>query len=270
MVFTEQKVTEEVPLFSPARIQAPVAIQYDDSDFTAGVTKDLYRETVWSMVVPYGEWLQHDSLVMLTSATGTTYKDDVWLTIYRNAQGQFMPAMTSSGDASFWRVKKRNGGNGAEISAGNTIKLTWRFSDQTAGFRDFYDDSFGRRTFNKLENVKEDELHLKLPFPGFQKTATKGAEGESAGLAMIMSEIKTDSPILQEVAISSKIAEGPQKRTYNLHDAVFRLDLIGNAGLGELEDYMTLGSNQSLSQTCKYYCSAGGDSAASKGYIRYC
>lgn len=171
----------------------------------------------------------------------------VWLTIYRNAQGQFMPAMTSSGDASFWRAKKGNGGDGAEISAGNTIKLTWRFSDQTAEFRDFYDDSFGRRTFNKPDNVKEDELHLKLPFPGFQKTAAKDrAEGESAGLAMIMSEIKTDSPILQEVAISLKISEGPQKRTYNLHDTSFRLDLIGNGGLGELEDYMTLGLNQSL------------------------
>lgn len=40
MVFKEQKVTEEIPLFFPARIQAPVAIQYDDLDLTAGVTKD--------------------------------------------------------------------------------------------------------------------------------------------------------------------------------------------------------------------------------------
>lgn len=68
-------------------------------------------------------------------------------------------------------------------------------------------------------------------------------------MAMITSEIKTNSPILQEVAISSKISEGPQKRTYNLHNTSFRLNLVGNAGLGELEDYITLGLNQSLTQT---------------------
>ncbi|OAA71782.1 Membrane attack complex component/perforin (MACPF) domain protein [Akanthomyces lecanii RCEF 1005] len=252
-IFKEVQTTEEIALFSPARVQAPVALQYSEVDLTAGITKDQYRETVWNMIVPYDEWLHHDSLVMLTSAAGKGYKDNVWLTVYRNAQGHFMPAMTSSGDASFWRVKKLNvSGQAHEISEGNTIKLTWRFSDQTAGFRDFYDDHFGRRTFSKPETVKEDELYLKLPFPGFQKTAGQGrASEESAGLAMIMSEIDSEAPILKEVAISSKILEGPQKRTYNLHDTSFRVDLVGNGGLGEVEDYMTVGLDQSLTQTYK-------------------
>ncbi|KAF5567607.1 membrane attack complex component perforin (MACPF) domain-containing protein [Fusarium phyllophilum] len=257
MIYTETETIHEIPLFSPARIQAPVALHYNESSLTAGVTpesKGRYRETVWNMVVPYGEWLKDDSLVMLTSAAGAsqTFKDDVWLTVYRNAQGQFMPAMTSSGDASFWRVKKESKGSGPEISEGNTIKLTWRFSDQTSGFRDFYEDSFGRRTFNKPENVRKDELHLKLPFPGFQKTEDKNrGAGESAGLAMMMSEIETDAPFLQEVSISSKKNEGSQRRTYNLHYTSFRVDLVGNAGLGELEDYMTVGLDQSLIQSVK-------------------
>ncbi|CZR43765.1 uncharacterized protein FPRO_07318 [Fusarium proliferatum ET1] len=254
---TETETIHEIPLFSPARTQAPVALHYNESNLTQGVTPDSksrYKETVWNMVVPYGEWLKDNSLVMLTSAAGAsqTFKDDLWLTVYRNAQGQFMPAMTSSGDASFWRVKRETKGSGPEISEGNTIKLTWRFSDQTSGFRDFYEDTFGRRTFNKPENVLKDELHLKLPFPGFQKTEDKNrAAGESAGLAMIMSEIETDAPFLQEVSISSRKKEGPQKRTYNLHPTSFRVDLVGNDGLGELEDYMTVGLDQSLFQSVK-------------------
>ncbi|KAL9564491.1 hypothetical protein ACKAV7_010943 [Fusarium commune] len=250
LVFKEVSTTEEIPLFTPARIQAPVALQYDESHLATGITKDKYRETVWNMIVPYGEWLQHDSLVMLTSAAGKRNDDNVWLTIYRNAQGHFMPAMTSSGDASFWRIQKRETGKGAEISESNSISLVWRFSDQTAGFRDFYDDSFGRRTFIKPKDVKEDELHLKLPFPGFQKTAAKQrSELESDGLPMIMSQIGSDEAFLQPLAISSKISEGSQKFTYNLHATNFRIDLVGNSGLGELEDYMTLGLNQSLTQT---------------------
>ncbi|KAK2681962.1 hypothetical protein RAB80_003755 [Fusarium oxysporum f. sp. vasinfectum] len=250
MVFKEVSTIEEIPLFTPARIQAPVALQYDESHLATGVTDDQYRETVWNMIVPYGEWLQHDSLVMLTSAAGKKNKDNVWLTVYRNAQGHFMPAMTSSGDASFWRVQKREDGKGADISESNSISLVWRFSDQTAGFRDFFDDSFGRRTFKKPKDVKEDELHLKLPFPGFQNTKAKQrSELESDGLAMIMSQIGRDEAFLQPLAISSKLSEGSQKATYNLHAANFRIDLVGNNGLGELQDYMTLGLDQSLTQT---------------------
>ncbi|KAF4453765.1 hypothetical protein F53441_3591 [Fusarium austroafricanum] len=158
-------------------------------------SKSRYKENVWNMIVYYGEWLQDESVVMLTSAAGQSQanKDNAWLTVFRNAQGQFMPAMTPSGEASFWRIKKAKTGDGPEISEGNTIKLKWRFKDQASGFRDFYEDSFGRRTFNRPDNVKEDELHLKLPFSGFQKTKDKNlAAGESAGLAMVTSEINHD------------------------------------------------------------------------------
>jgi hypothetical protein len=246
-VLKEEFKHEEISLFTPARFHAPVALPYHDIYFRDGVTEDDYRETVWNMIVPYGEWLQQDSLVMLTSASGIRHSDNVWLTVFRNAQGHLMPAMTSSGDASFWRVRKVN--TGRELSEGDTIKLTWRFSDQTAGFRDFYGDSFGRRTFSKPPDVNEDEIHLKLPFPGFQRTAGRDQkQEESAGLAMIMSVVEKDQPFLQGLAISSKAQEGSQTPTYNLHDVTFRIDLVGNAGLGELKDYMTRGLNQSLSQ----------------------
>jgi hypothetical protein len=248
IVYKEVDITEVTSLFTPARVQAPVALQYDASKPISGDVKadsmKHYRETVWNMVVPHSRWLQHNSLVMLISASAQAHQDEAWLTVYRNAQGHFMPAMTSSGGASFWRVKKENNATEDRIKEGDTIKLTWQFSDQTSGFRDFYDDSFGRRTFNKPEKVGE-ELYLKLPFPGFQKTTAQVDHSrESDGLAMMMSEIKSEEPFLQGIDICSDTSEGLQKSTYNFHDMSFRVDLVGNAGLGELNDYMTTGLKQ--------------------------
>jgi hypothetical protein len=255
IIYKEVHEIEEIALFSPARTQAPTILQYEDSNQKAGITKEEHGETVWNMVVPHGDWLQDNSLVMLTSGSASQHNDDVWLTVYRNSQGHFMPAMTSSGDASFWRVNKDTSATGAshgpEISEGNAIQLSWRFSDQTAGFRDFFNDTFGRRTFNRPEGV-EDELFLKLPFPGFQKTTAKDRAGnESSGLPMIMSQINTKDAFVQELMINSKVGESRLKRTYNLHDTTFRIDLVGNDGFGELNDYMTLGLNQSVTETFK-------------------
>ena len=146
-------------MFTPARTQAPVIIQYEDTEMSARITKHQRYETVWNMVIPYGDYLQNDCLVMLSATAGTQNKDNVWLTVYRNGQGHFMPVMTSSGDCAFWRVRKDisslHSGKRPEIIEGDTIRLVWKFSDQTAGFRDFLNDTFGRRTYHKPYNVEK-------------------------------------------------------------------------------------------------------------------
>lgn len=55
VVFKGQKIAEAIHMVPPARIQAPVDLQHDDSDFTTGVTKDSYRKTICDMIVPYGK-----------------------------------------------------------------------------------------------------------------------------------------------------------------------------------------------------------------------
>ncbi|MCJ1406830.1 hypothetical protein MMC19_000900 [Ptychographa xylographoides] len=248
-VYRETQYTEEIALFTPAQAQAPVILQYDNADNATEISANHHSETVWNMIVPYGEYLSHNSLVMLKSSSS---EDDLWLTIYRNGQGHFMPGMTTSGEASFWRMTKDNKNNGNSsgtlIREGDTVKLCWRFSDQTAGFRDFYDDTFGRRTYSKPQGT-DDQLYMKLPFPGFQKT-TKTDAKESDGSAMIMSNMQTSAPFLQKLLINSKTTESPGKETtYNLFDTNFRIDLVGNSCRGELDDYMTLGLDQSTTAT---------------------
>jgi hypothetical protein len=112
--------------------------------------------------------LQHNSLVALRS-----YHDkmSLYLSVFRNEQGVFLPAITDSGDLPMWRVQKVGGSTAQFIKEGETIRLCWRFSDQTCGFRDFCDDIYGRRRFTKPENV-EDNLYLRTPFPGFERSDT--------------------------------------------------------------------------------------------------
>jgi hypothetical protein len=129
-----------------------------------------------------------------------------------------------------------------KVREGNTIRR------RVLG--DFYDDDFGRPTHNTPKNAKEDGMHLNLPSPGFQKTtAQEGNSQESAGLAMMMSEIRSEELFLNATDICSETSEGPQKSTYSFHDMSSRVDLVDNAGLGELNDYMISGREQTNIET---------------------
>ena len=201
------------------------------------------------------EQLFHNSLVMLKSTHPTK---DLYLTIYRNGQGHYMPGITTSGDPSFWRILKHSSLSGSEgglIKEGDAVRLCWRFSDQSAGFRDFHGDFFGRRRFTK-PNDAEDQLYLKIPFPGFQR-AKEGKE-ESNGVAMMMSAVGSEKAFLHSVrvvpvdkalvvdkiagvnkdpavnkdlavnktlVIDKKLAA--DEVTYDLFDTTFRIDIIG-------------------------------------------
>ncbi|CAE6443603.1 unnamed protein product [Rhizoctonia solani] len=237
------------PLFSPKRTQAPVLIPYtgkisvgkpgeDDkskADFKA--FKDVYKLSVWKFEVPNGDVLVHGSRVSITSLAS---EPNPTLSVYRNEQGVFMPAMTSQDGPSYWRVLRSDptAREDDPIRDGDTIRLSWRFSDQTAGFRDFYDDTFGRRRFSKPDKASDD-LYLKIPYPPFQA---------SEEIAMTLSAAETTKPVLQTLKVipSPGVSYiGPQA-CYNLHDVSFRLDFMGPDGLGESRDYMApVGSEES-------------------------
>ncbi|KAJ7780008.1 hypothetical protein B0H16DRAFT_729600 [Mycena metata] len=229
-------------LFSPSRTQAPVLQLYDDVCTATGPKGDADpTQTVWKMLVPDGNVLQHGariSIQSLATASGTPT-----LTVYRNQQGVFLPAMTSNEGPSFWRILKTtdNARDGDPIQDGEVIRLCWRFADQTDGFRDFFDDAFGRRRFTKPDGVG-DVLYLKVPFPRFENTT-------SSGMALVMSDANIPLPFLKtmdvlpnEDEIKAGLLEVSLK--FNLHDLLFRLDSVGNSALGEALDYMTAGVDQ--------------------------
>jgi hypothetical protein len=147
------------------------------------------------------------------------------MTVYRNQQGVFLPAMTSNEGPSFWRILKttQNPTDGQPIQDGEVVRLCWRFKDQTNGFRDFFDDAFGRRRFTKPDDAK-DMLYLKAPFPWFENTTTNG-------MALIMSAAETTLPVIENLRVlptSSDPLVGEVSLKYNLHDLLFRLDAVGS------------------------------------------
>lgn len=87
--------------------------------------------------------LQHNSLVLVQQHVVPA---NPWsLTIYRDHRGYFRPRMSESADHAYWRVlKAQDGIDGQKIAEGDLIRLCWRFSDQPSGYRDYFDDSFGR------------------------------------------------------------------------------------------------------------------------------
>lgn len=160
--------------------------------------------------------------------------------------------MSSNDGPSFWRVQKNDPTSlpGDAIRDGDNIRLSWRFSDQTDGFRDFYDDTFGRRRFTKPDDASN-TLYLKVPYPSFQL---------SDQTLLVMSAAETTKPIVEQLGVlpSPEFTDSESQASYNLHDITFRLDSAGKAlfnfvcgleltpnmvhigvdGLGEAKDYM--------------------------------
>ncbi|KAJ7736468.1 hypothetical protein B0H16DRAFT_1764089 [Mycena metata] len=206
-------------LFSPSRTQAPVLQLYDDVCTATGPKGDADpTQTAWKMLV----------LTSLATASGTPT-----LTVYRNQQGVFLPAMTSNEGPFFWRILKTTD------NARDGPNPGWR--DQTDGFRDFFEHTFGRRRFTKPDGVG-DVLYFKVPFPRFENTT-------SSSMALVMSDANIPLPFLKTMDVLPNEADIKAGRLevslkFNLHDLVFRLDSVGNSALSEALDYMTAGVDQ--------------------------
>jgi hypothetical protein len=163
------------------------------------------------------------------------------LTVFRNAQGVFLPAISSHEHPGYWRILKHSPDNadnnyrsGESLYEGDTIRLCWRFDDQASGFRDFYQDSYGRRRHRQPANVTSNELYLKAPYPRFEP-----AHLWNHGASLVMSPISSTRPATQLLQVNSPYPGQPFKDyNTNIFDITFRLDSVGNDGDGEIDDYM--------------------------------
>ncbi|KAG8694418.1 hypothetical protein FRC09_009862 [Ceratobasidium sp. 395] len=135
--------------------------------------------------------------------------------------------MSSYDGPCFWRILKKDPSSreGDPIRDGDDLRLCWRFSDQADGFRDFDEDTFGRRRFTKPDGIG-DVLYLKVPYPPIQSSSTD--------IALVLSSAETRNPIIEKFKTLPKGLES----NFNLHDLSFRIDSAGDDGLGESMDYM--------------------------------
>ncbi|KAF3403579.1 hypothetical protein F1880_009554 [Penicillium rolfsii] len=185
-------------------------------------TLDKYQETVWTMTVMDGEYLRDGSLICLKSYSKDS---DLYLTVFRNEQGHYLPAISDAGAAPYWRVQKMQGSGRQN---GHLIRDS---------FRDYMDDVFGRRRFHVPEDEPEN-LYMKVPFPGFQKS-------DADGIAMIMhTEETTKSYATILNVLPHKEFDNKSIATYGLYDLSFRLDILDTPGQQELNDFMIHGLNQ--------------------------
>lgn len=152
-----------------------------------------------------------------------------FLTIFRNQQGVFLPAMSDNEGPSYWRIEKaQSDPDIQDIKDGDAIRLCWCFSDQTSGYRDFFDDSFGRRRVIQPAGVP-DKLYLKVPFPRFE-SITVPAGTEPPGISLIMSGDSEHRPILESIQTLPEkpgLGHDTEAIKYNLHDLVLRIDSVG-------------------------------------------
>ncbi|KAH7154579.1 hypothetical protein DER46DRAFT_578414 [Fusarium sp. MPI-SDFR-AT-0072] len=220
------------PLFEPSRTQAPILIFPSGAELGTKTDK-AFSHAVWRLEIARGHSIGPDTLLCIKSAA--LPKADLALTVYRNAQGVFLPSISSTDEPCYWRLEPVETSGisrmkGDRYKFGDSFRLTWSFSDQTSGFRDFVDDSYGRRNLTRPSEIKSDKLCFKAPFPRFEGML-------SDYMAALMSTALTTDPIIEKF----KVLDGyNQEKPYNLHDLTFRVDLVGNDGNGDKNDYANL------------------------------
>lgn len=144
------------------------------------------------------------------------------MVVYRNQQGLFMPAMSSTDEPCFWRLERAyDNSSDVRFQYGGYYRLTWRFSDQSGGFRDYTDDTYGRRNFEKPADIENDILYMKVPFPCFDSPK------KDTGISLLMSQISLKEPVLSSVTVLPLRSESEKAFTYSLYDLSFRLDYVG-------------------------------------------
>ncbi|KAH7205652.1 hypothetical protein BKA60DRAFT_599907 [Fusarium oxysporum] len=220
------------PLFEPSRTQAPI-LMFPSGAELGTKTDEAFSHVVWRLEIARGHSIGSDTLLCVKSAA--IPKADLALTVYRNAQGVFLPSISSTDEPCYWRLEPVETSGiskmeGDRYKFGNSFRLTWSFSDQTSGFRDFVDDSYGRRNLTRPSEIKSDKLCFKVPFPRFEGML-------SDYMAVLMSTALTTDPIIEKI----KVLDGyNQEKPYNLHDLSFRVDMVGNDGNGDKNDYANL------------------------------
>jgi hypothetical protein len=200
------------------------------------VPKLSYADCIYSQLGP-------NSLVCIKSCAPTKHDKpgssapELMLSIYRNAQGIFQPSIMSSDEPCFWRlerVSQQPYTSNESLRNGDEVRLTWRFSDQSAGFRDYYDDVYGRRSYTWPTDMSGSVLTFKVPFPRFELSTDKT-------VSLLMSPVLIGEPFLQTVEIRAVNKEtSPKNCSYNLHDLTFRLDCVGDEGYGDSRDFMNV------------------------------
>lgn len=155
------------------------------------------------------------------------------MVVFRNAQGEFLPAMSDSDEYQYWRLVKTNPSQ-RHIKPGDEVRLAWDFKDQTTGWRDFTQDVFGRRQVcAPVEANVQGPLFLKVPWPRFETSRTP--------TAMIMSPDQGDL-VPKIVTISKQETNDTSGKrdafTYCLQDVRLRIDNVGNGGRGDVDDYL--------------------------------
>ncbi|KNB19024.1 hypothetical protein FOXG_16478 [Fusarium oxysporum f. sp. lycopersici 4287] len=219
-------------LFEPSRTQAPI-LMFPSGAELGTKTDEAFSHVVWRLEIARGHSIGSDTLLCVKSAA--IPKADLALTVYRNAQGVFLPSISSTDEPCYWRLEPVETSGiskmkGDPYKFGDSFRLTWSFSDQTSGFRDFVDDSYGRRNLTRPSEIKSDKLCFKVPFLRFEGML-------SDYMAVLMSTALTTDPIIEKI----KVLDGyNQEKPYNLHDLSFRVDMVGNDGNGDKNDYANL------------------------------
>lgn len=146
------------------------------------------------------------------------------MVVFRNAQGEFVPAMSDSDEFQYWRIIKTEK-SPATIRPGDEVRLCWDFKDQTTGWRDFTQDVFGRRQTSTPPDASG-PLFLKVPWPRFENVGTP--------TSLIMSS----DPALNTSKVVNIDKKGTALTTrYCLQDVRMRIDNVTNQGLGDFADY---------------------------------
>ncbi|KAJ4243310.1 hypothetical protein NW762_014835 [Fusarium torreyae] len=215
-------------LFEPSSTRAPVLMFPEGAKLG---TKDdpNYNNVVWRLEIAQGHSVGPDTLVCIKSAA--VQNADLALTVYRNAQGVFLPSISSTDEPCYWRLEQADTSQALKLKGdrhtyGDAYRLTWSFSDQTSGFRDFVNDSYGRRNLTRPAEIG-DKLCLKIPFPRFESM-------NSGDIGLLMSPALTTDPIIDKLNVCT------WTKSYNLHDVTFRVDLVGNNGEGDKNDYANI------------------------------
>ncbi|KAH7470150.1 hypothetical protein FOMA001_g14856 [Fusarium oxysporum f. sp. matthiolae] len=220
------------PVFEPSRTQAPI-LMFPSGAELGTKTDEAFSHVVWRLEIARGHSIGSDTLLCVKSAA--IPKADLALTVYRNAQGVFLPSISSTDEPCYWRLEPVETSGiskmkGDRYKFGDSFRLTWSFSDQTSGFRDFVDDSYGRHNLTRPSEIKSDKLCFKVPFPRFEGML-------SDYMAVLMSTALTTDPVIEKI----KVLDGyNQEKPYNLHDLSFRVDMVGNDGNGDKNDYANL------------------------------
>ncbi|KXJ88991.1 hypothetical protein Micbo1qcDRAFT_206580 [Microdochium bolleyi] len=241
-------IAEEIPIFNPATYRAPAIFGYENYDVGGAKYGSEYNiefvQTAWDIVAPFDEELANGTRVILRSCPfrdpaatkDTPNTNPSHMVVFRNAQGEFVPAMSDSDEYQYWRIMISNGPNSSSLASfqprhikpGDSVRLCWDFRDQTTGWRDFTQDVFGRRQPCAPASLPGGgPLFLKVPWPRFE------VAGKPTALIL--------SPDAGELTTKSVTVTSNGTTTahrYAMQDLHLRIDPVGNGGRGDADDYL--------------------------------